>query len=68
MIEVEPSETVRDVSMPSWPNEANATSAGLRISYLQVREVKTKIAQEKGEYDAERMKVIYSGMCLMRQR
>jgi hypothetical protein len=28
----------------------------------QVREVKQKIAQEKGEYEAERMKVIYSGM------
>ncbi|EKV05052.1 UV excision repair protein (RadW), putative [Penicillium digitatum] len=29
-----------------------------------VREVKVKIAQEKGEYDAERMKVIYSGKIL----
>jgi UV excision repair protein RAD23 len=29
-----------------------------------VREVKAKIAQEKGEYDAERMKVIYSGKIL----
>ncbi|CAI7642752.1 unnamed protein product [Penicillium glandicola] len=29
-----------------------------------VREVKVKIAQEKGEYEAERMKVIYSGKIL----
>ncbi|CAI7628771.1 hypothetical protein N7533_008577 [Penicillium manginii] len=29
-----------------------------------VREVKQKIAQEKGEYEAERMKVIYSGKIL----
>ncbi|CAG8419422.1 unnamed protein product [Penicillium salamii] len=29
-----------------------------------VREVKAKIAQEKGEYEAERMKVIYSGKIL----
>ncbi|KAJ5963263.1 Ubiquitin supergroup [Penicillium vulpinum] len=29
-----------------------------------VREVKVKIAQEKSEYDAERMKVIYSGKIL----
>ncbi|OQD70507.1 hypothetical protein PENDEC_c023G07119 [Penicillium decumbens] len=29
-----------------------------------VREVKAKIAQEKSEYDAERMKVIYSGKIL----
>lgn len=36
-------------------------SAGLNRVSVQVRQVKEKIAQEKGEYEAERMKVIYSG-------
>lgn len=45
------------------PTKPTPPGAGLTIC-LQVREVKAKIAQEKGEYDAERMKVIYSGACL----
>jgi hypothetical protein len=32
------------------------------LRLLQVRQVKEKISQEKPDYGAERMKVIYSGM------
>jgi len=59
VIDVEPSETVCD----DHTAEINPTPlcAGLINFVPQVREVKAKIAQEKSEYDAERMKVIYSG-------
>lgn len=60
MIEVEPSETVRHVHS-TRSQQSNATQCGADIFCSQVRQVKAKIAQEKGEYEAERMKVIYSG-------